>query len=873
MKGIFYGIVLFLGFVAEAGAQSVQGKITDKNGVALPGATLYLREIAAGAVADENGAFQMELPVGEYTCEISALGYEKQIRQLNLVGTEILRVEVQLKEMNYMLQEVKVIRSKEDPAYYFMRHAIAAAPFHLNQVRSYRAEIYTKGTMQLEKMPKLLMLSKEVRKEVSPYIGKLFLLESVTDLKFEAPNKYERNILAFSSTIPDEMKAEDALEVVSASIYEPDVIGIISPLAPGAFSYYRFHLEECYLEGERSIARISVIPRKNNRMLANGWICISEKDWSVVRFDLTIQNMGLMLGVKCMYNEVKPTVFLPTSYDMDVRLKLLGIHAGGKYYAALKYKEVEAEMPEENVPAVPVPEQVEKLAVKTTASGKVSKEEKMQKQLEELQEKDNLSTREAYRMARISQQLLKPEHPDTLSPLEIREQTVQIRTKVDSLAMQRDSLYWMRMRMMPLKREEVVSYQKKDSIRELVKKSVRDSNAFSRNSQVGGTVLMGGNIRLKKDVWLRLDGLLKAAPEYNFVDGFWIGQKLDLTIHTQKKRRLTLTPSLYYATARKTWLWQVNGKYAYSPMRGGVLEAGMGYVSADYKGKAGGMRFENELTSLFCADNFMKFYSNRYVYARNAIDLANGFRMEITGKYEKRRTLVNHITYNFSKKDAEPNLPSWKGGVDMPDNTALVLGVNLDYTPHAYYRMVGGKKEYLYSCFPTFSVGYERGVSLNDGHDSSFERLQLGIRQSIKMGHFDRISYGAQAGKFFSVKEIYFPDYKHFTTTGWILNTDGFNTGFYLADYYQLHTCDKWACGRVTYLSEYLLLKRLPFLQRTLIDEAVHVRYLWTSGLRNHVEAGYSLGVFDVLRAGIFVGWDRDGYRGVGMRISISLNE
>ncbi len=879
MKGILYCIVLFLGLVAEAGAQSIQGRITDKNGTALPGATLYLREIAAGAVADENGAFQMELPAGVYTCEISALGYEKQIRQLNVLETEVLRVDVQLKEMSYMLSEVKVTRSKEDPAYYFMRHAIANAPFHLNQVRSFRAEIYTKGTMQLEKMPKLLMLSKEVRKEVSPYIGKLFLLESVTDLKFEAPDKYERNILAFSSTIPDEMNAEDAMDVLSASIYEPNVVGVISPLSPGAFSYYRFRLEEYYMEGERSIAKIGVIPRKDNRMLARGWICISEKDWSVVRFDLTVENMGMTLGIKCMYHEVKPTVFLPTSYDIDVRLKLLGIHAGGKYYAAVKYKEVNAEIQEEIVPVVlvaPVAEQAaqeEIVAEKEKASAKVSKEEKMRKQLEELQEKDNLSTREAYRMARISRQLLKPERPDTVAPLEIREQSVQVRTRVDSLAMKRDSLYWLRMRTIPLKKEEVVSYQKKDSLREVVKKAERESDTLSLNSLVGGTVLMGENIRLKQGVWLRWDGLLKAVPEYNFADGFWIGQKLELNVHAKRKRHLILTPSLYYATARKTWLWQVKGKYVYAPMRRGVLEAGVGYVSADYKGTAGGIRFENTLTSLVCADNFMKFYSNRYVRFRNAVDLVNGLRLEITGKYEKRRILENRITYNFFKKDAEPNLPSWEGGVNMPDNTALVLGVNIDYTPYYYYRIDEGRKEYLHSDWPTFSIGYERGVSLNEGHDSSFERLQLGIRQDIKMGYFDRISYEGQIGKFFSVREIYFPDYKHFGTTGWIWNTDGFETGFFVADYYRLHTRDKWAYGGLNYLSEYLLLKRLPFLQHSLMDEAVHLRYLWTPGLRNYAETGYSLGVFDAIRAGVFVGWDRDGYQGVGMRISISLNE
>ena len=74
----------------------------------------------------------------------------------------------------------------------------------------------------------------------------------------------------------------------------------------------------------------------------------------MVHFDLTVEDVGLVLGIKCMYHEVKPAVFLPTSYDMDVKLKLLGIHAVGKYYAAVKYKDVDAEIQEKEARLLPL---------------------------------------------------------------------------------------------------------------------------------------------------------------------------------------------------------------------------------------------------------------------------------------------------------------------------------------------------------------------------------------------------------------------------------------------------------------------------------------------------------------------------------------
>ncbi|MCM1030643.1 MAG: DUF5686 and carboxypeptidase regulatory-like domain-containing protein [Oscillibacter sp.] len=862
MKGVFYCCLLLLGIVFRGEAQSLRGRITDRSGVGIPGATLYVREVAAGAVADENGDFQMKLSVGRYTCEISSVGYERQVRQLEVKAEEVLRLNVQLQEMKYMLKEVKVTRRKEDPAYYFMRHAIARAPFHLNQVKRYGAEIYTKGAMQLEKMPKVLMWSKEIREEVTPYIGKLFVQELVTDLKFEAPDRYEQKILAFSSTIPEDMEAEDALEIISASIYDPKVIGMVSPLASGAFSYYRFHLEEYYEEGGRNVAKIKVIPRKNNRLLMSGWLCVVEDDWCVTGFDLLVKHVGVTAGIKCMFHEVKPSVFLPTSYDIDMKVSLLGLRAGGKYYAALTYKEVELQ--EETDAGNVVPEFAE------------GKEVKKQEQLERLLEKDDLSTREAYRAARLMQEQQKPKRRDTVAPLEIRDSGVQVKTSLDSNALKRDSLYWSQMRTVPLKQEEIVSYRRKDSVnRNVVGNAERGTDTlrkYSRN-RTGSVSLLGGNVELGKRVNLQVDGLLKAVPEYNFVDGFWVGQKVTLSIGLKAGRRLEFVPSLYYATARKAWLWEMKGQYAYAPVRRGVLTAGIGYVSADYKGETESSRWVNALTSLVCADNYMKFYNKRYVSFRNAVDLANGLRLDLAGRYEKRQVLSNHTTYNFFKRKADLNFPSEEGGVDMPDNTSLVFDASLEYTPFYYYRMKHGKKVYEYSKWPTFSLGYGRGISLNDGHDSSFERIALGVRQDVRCSYFDRFSYYMQVGKFFTVKEVYFPDYKHFNTTGWILNMNGFSEGFFVADYYELHTNDKWVYGGANYISSYLLLKRLSFMQRLLFDEALHVRYLWTPLLRNYVETGYSLGFSDVARGGVFVGFDGGGYKWVGVRFTLSLDK
>ena len=52
-----------------------------------------------------------------------------------------------------MLQTVTVKAGNEDPAYTIMRKTIAKAQYHLQQLDSYSARVYIKGSGQLKDYP------------------------------------------------------------------------------------------------------------------------------------------------------------------------------------------------------------------------------------------------------------------------------------------------------------------------------------------------------------------------------------------------------------------------------------------------------------------------------------------------------------------------------------------------------------------------------------------------------------------------------------------------------------------------------------------------------------------------------------------------
>jgi hypothetical protein len=75
----------------------------------------------------------------------------------------------------------------------------------------------------------------------------------------------------------------------------------------------------------------------------------------------------------------------------------------------------------------------------------------------------------------------------------------------------------------------------------------------------------------------------------------------------------------------------------------------------------------------------------------------------------------------------------------------------------------------------------------------------------------------------------------------------------------------------LNYTSSYLFIKNLPFLQKYLFEESIYARTLFIPGT-NYSELGYSIGLFKIVEAGVFVGFKEGKYDAVGITLSLPLN-
>lgn len=815
--------LLILNFItALSFAQSFKGSVVDDAGNPVPYAAIYLKEMKSGFTTDEHGLFQTQLPAGKYTCDVSSLGFITQSFFLKMPGHDYEK-KIVLAERVYSLPEVSVVKGQEDPAYAVMRKAIARASFYRTQIKGFKAGTYLKGTGKGTAIPAVLKLSKEIRKEAKELLGKLFLMEEQQIVTFKAPNVWSKRVLAYKNSFPEQIQVDMGLTTVN--LYAPEMFGKVSPLNPRAFSFYRFRLDGYFMENGQMINKIHVTPKREDSRLLEGDLFIVENLWCISAADVVYDGSGIKAKIKVICKEVQPAVFLPVSTTSSVSIDMMGFKAESSYLAAVHYTDVQTDI------------ELKKEVVASVKADKVAKAPKKHKF----------------------------ERPVGM----IRENT-----KIDTLADMKDSLYWATVRSVPLRQEEFQSYQYKEG-KILQKDSLSKNNprkpSVASNMMkafVFGKTFTSAN----KKAWLTLSDLSSYIPEYNFVDGFWLGAKLKMGVNLSSSSSLRFTPQFYYTTARKDWVGQGDFTLNYAPRNHGRLSLSGGAMSVDYNGESGEYRLINALSSSLFGHNHVKFYENTFFTIDHGIEPFNGLLFSTSLSWQRRRMLDNSIHQSWFKRKAEPNIPGNTFFRPMPDNDLLKASFGLMFTPAHYYHMSDGKKVYEDSRFPTFGLKYDRAFPMSSSrYLTSYHLLQFSAEQKIEFGMFNRLHWSVNTGTFWNAKNLQFPDFKHFASTDIGVTSRSFDSGFNLLDNYVLSTNTRWAQANLSWYTPRLLLKHLPFLASKPFDEALHLRSVIIYKQQPYTELGYSVGFSNMARIGVFVGFERLKYHSAGISFSLPL--
>jgi hypothetical protein len=866
-------------FSVTCTGQVLHGHINDEAQLPMSGASVYISELRQGTTTNNEGAYEISLPAGTYTVSYQFLGYIPVTRQITIETADIL-YDVTLREQLFEIPAVRVSASGKDPAYFIMRKAIGMAPYHLNQVRMYEAEVYIRGGGRIDRIPALIKI--QMKKEAAGeqvVEGKYYFSESVNNIKFTAPDKYIHRVISSRTNADIGEGQASPMDYIEASFYQPVLAELaISPLAPNAFSHYNFKFLGSSSQGDYVIDKIMVTPRRRSQQLFEGVIYIVEDLWAIQSLDLTNENLAGKVRVKQLYNPVADGIWMPVSHQFDIDLSILGIKAVASYTSAVKYLQVE---PDKSVslPAV--------YGAGEAAAAEPASVTPVQKEIEKLMSADELSARDMARLARLNEKNVR--ESSEKAPLEEEDRTTYI---VEKDATEKDSAYWEAVRPIPLTEAEMAGIGVISGVS--ARLATADTAAVAAGSVHAGNeknasasflkdFAFGKRWQLSKETYLGFDGLFHLKSfSFNTVDGFIAGTGISLATKIGEKGRFTLVPSARYAFSREKIMWSVSANILYDPMRSGNIFMRAGSIS-DEIAPSGVNPFVNTVSSLLFRENWMKLYNSTYITAGHRSDLSNGLNLSLAATYEHFEPLENTTSFSVFNPARlyTPNIPDNPfvtgpedgfGPFTSVSHSQVSFTAELAYTPRQRYRISNGAKINTGSDFPTFTMRWKHGYNFSDTISSHFDMLMVEINRVDRFGAMNEFRWKIRGGGFINSHSLLLQDMYFFNTQQSPVLLNNYDDAFYLRPYYSVSSPTYFAEGHMRYTSPTLLVKRLPVLSRTLVRENIGLSALWTPQNGFYYEAGYSLSeIFFMAELGIYAGFDGLSFESVALRLILRL--
>jgi hypothetical protein len=898
MKYIVRIILLFIISTPVSNAQILKGKITSQAGDPIQYSTVYIQELKQGTTANTKGDYEIRLPVGKYTVIYQSLGFEPVFVNISLSDQTVTK-DIILPLQYYEIPEVRITASGEDPAYVIMRKVIGMAPYYLNNISYYKADVYLKGNLVVNRIPRLLKRSMkiEARNESGTSAGtnilkegEAYLMESFNEIEYTAPDKYFQKVISFNSTFPDQGNEISPMDFIQASFYQPVLVDMaISPLSPVAFSHYNFKYLGASLQGNFTINKIEVIPKRKSQQLFSGTIYIIEDLWCLHSVDLTNENLVGKIRIQQLYIPVQDEIWMPVSHKFEINIGIIGFKADAGYGSSVKYIEVKPNL------ALQRPKTIStNYTGRSISSAKATDTvvTKSKQQIEKILEKDQLSNRDMVKLARLMEKESERSLSDSgKKDLEIKDNTIQI---VEKDATKKDSAYWAEIRPIPLSDMEMRSLQISDSVKaasslRILKSDTTVSAEKKGKSKFIKTVREIGLGHTWSDTTgfsFTNGGLIDLKNlSFNTVDGFIYGMNFRFSKSWKNSNSFSVFPDIRWAFSREQLMWRVNASYRFNSMKQMNLFIRTGRTSKDINTGGGINTFLNTVTTLLVKRNYLKLYESQYLTLGYSSEIINGLAFELRSGYEYRKVLQNSTDFSLinSSKEYSDNIPdnfylsTGSNPINaLRDHRHFDFTANVTYTPYQRYRINNVRKIPVGSDWPTFNLSWQHGINEFSEFSDRFrhyDMIKFEASKSRSIGAFSDFRWRIRTGGFLDNRSLTFFDFFHFNSQPIPVLINNYQDAFMIPAYYSLSTPEVYGEIHIKYTTPYLLLKLLPVLSNTLMRENLSVSYLGSRYHTNYTELGYSLSEFLFLaEVGIYVGFEDIRYKSVGAKLVLRLN-
>ncbi len=246
---------------------------------------------SGSTLSDDNGRYQLELPVGPHRLEVRRIGFRPAVMTVEVqAGGSV--ADVTLNPLAVTLDRV-LITARDDAA----RRIVAAAIKRKQETRGVVHDYAYNGDVRL--------VVRDLSKPVDSASSILLITESQTSAYWEQPNRYQETIVARRQT--GNLVAEQNLVSVGQIVnFSRDRVQLgrfelASPIADDALDRYEYQILDTLAVEGRRVFRLSLEPSSDGTPAFAGIIDIADSTFDVTGIDVGVNNavrLGLLRNVR-----------------------------------------------------------------------------------------------------------------------------------------------------------------------------------------------------------------------------------------------------------------------------------------------------------------------------------------------------------------------------------------------------------------------------------------------------------------------------------------------------------------------------------------------------------------------------------------------
>ena len=215
------------------------------------------------------------------------------------------------------------------------------SPFYSRIIDEYKADLYIKGKLKVHKrnhliryVPSMFRFEKHIKD---------YMMESLSELHYTAPDIYDRKIKAVSGTFPrNRGQITDVMDYLNMNVYSSSLMSdkLLSPLDKRSSKYYTYLLDSVAGSSDCQRYKILIIPKFRGTQLVSGYMWVSDQIWTIRELYIEGVYDVIRFKVHVRMGEEGDVEFLPVQFDLNLVFKFLGNHLEMDYNAWLKYNEI-----------------------------------------------------------------------------------------------------------------------------------------------------------------------------------------------------------------------------------------------------------------------------------------------------------------------------------------------------------------------------------------------------------------------------------------------------------------------------------------------------------------------------------------------------